>query len=73
MKKFVGGMNKDFARLDQPEGSYRDALNANIDFQMGSVVSEEGNTFVPISNADVIGSIALPNDEILVFGITQCY
>ena len=62
-------MNKDFARLDQPEGSYRDALNANIDFQMGSVVSEEGNTFVPISNADVIGSIALPNDEILVFGI----
>ena len=69
MKKFVGGMNKDFARMDQPEGTYRDALNANIDFQVGSIVSEEGTTAIPISNADVIGSISLPNDIILVFGI----
>lgn len=33
MKKFIKGMVKDPERVDQPEATYRDALNANLYIQ----------------------------------------
>ena len=30
MKKLIKGMHKDSERVDQPENTYRDALNANL-------------------------------------------
>ena len=42
MKKFIAGMVKDPERVDQPEGTYRDALNANLYYQKGAIVNEHG-------------------------------
>ena len=36
MKKFVGGMNKDTSKADQPNGTYRDALNAVVSLETGT-------------------------------------
>ena len=44
MKKFVGGMSKDTGRVDQPEGTYRDALNINLNYVKGAVVKETKST-----------------------------
>lgn len=74
--KFLKGMNKDTARIDQIDGTFRDALNAVIDSDKGAITSEQGNSFVarlqdPASGRpyNVVGQIALPNDDFLVFGI----
>ena len=69
MKKLSRGMVKDTSRPDQPEGTMRDALNANLHITKGSVVNEYGtNAISSTANFRVFGSIALPNDEIVVFG-----
>lgn len=75
-EKFLKGMNKDTARIDQIDGTYRDALNAIIDSDKGAITSEQGNSLVarledPASGRpfDVVGQIALPNDDFLVFGV----
>ena len=52
MKKFVNGMVKDPERVDQPDGTYRDALNANIYFQKGAITNELGT--IPIADAQII-------------------
>ena len=65
MKKFLKGMHKDANRVDLPEGTYRDALNANLYMTKGAVVNEQGNTLIgtydspnfPIIN--IIGQCAL--------------
>ena len=75
MKKFLKGMHKDAERVDMPEGTYRDALNANLYYTKGSIVNEQGNTLVgeylppnfPIQN--IIGQCALQDGRILVCAI----
>jgi hypothetical protein len=78
-EKFIKGMNKDTARIDQIDGTYRDALNAVIDSDKGAITSEQGNSLVarlkgPNSSRlfNVVGQIALSNDDFLMFGaVTQ--
>jgi len=77
--KFIKGMNKDTARIDQIDGTFRDALNAVIDSDKGAITSEQGNSLVArlkdpnISRFfNVVGQIALSNDDFLMFGaVTQ--
>jgi hypothetical protein len=66
-EKFIKGMNKDTARIDQIDGTFRDALNAVIDSDKGAITSEQGNSLVArlkdpnISRFfNVVGQIALP-------------
>ena len=78
-EKFIKGMNKDTARIDQIDGTFRDALNAVIDSDKGAITSEQGNSLVarlkdPNSSRlfNVVGQIALSNDDFLMFGaVTQ--
>lgn len=71
MKKFIGGMVKDPERVDQPEGSYRDALNANLYYHKGAVVSEQGTTaFVNVGGFvvdNIIGQCPLKDGRIVLF------
>ena len=69
MKKFIQGMVKDPERVDQPDGTYRDALNANLYYQKGAVTSELGtqsitNEFI-IQN--IIGRAVLEDGRIVLF------
>jgi len=73
-EKFIKGMNKDTARIDQIDGTFRDALNAVIDSDKGAITSEQGNSLVaPLKDPyvsryyNVVGQIALPNDDFLMF------
>lgn len=75
VEKFLKGMNKDTARIDQIDGTYRDALNAVIDSDKGAITSEHGNSTVASltdptvpRSYNVVGQIALPNDDFLMFG-----
>ena len=69
MKKLGKGMFKDTARVDQPEGTMRDALNANINIKKGSISNEWGTTEYPANaNFRVIGRAVLDNDVIVMFG-----
>lgn len=75
--KFVKGMNKDTAPIDQVDGTYRDALNAVVDSEKGAITSEQGNTLVtslfdPNGNRyyKVNGQIALPNDDFIYTGVS---
>lgn len=69
MKKLSKGMFKDTARVDQPEGTMRDALNANINIKKGSISNEWGTTEFPANaNFRVLGRAVLDNDVIVVFG-----
>ena len=77
-EKFLKGMNKDTARIDQIDGTYRDALNAVIDSDKGAITSEQGNSLVARlqdvvgRSYNIVGQIALPNDDFLMFGaVTQ--
>ena len=69
MKKLGKGMFKDTARVDQPEGTMRDALNANLNIKKGSISNEWGTTEYP-NNAGfrVLGRVVLDDDRIVMFG-----
>lgn len=68
MKKFIAGMVKDPDRVDQPEGSYRDALNANLYYQKGAIVNEHGTLkFDGTEPQNIIGSCALKDGRLVVF------
>ena len=70
MKNFVAGMNKDVDLPNQPEGSYRDALNMNLKYSSGSVVTEGGTYRIPaMTGKQVIGNVTLDNDNIVFFTI----
>ena len=69
MKKLVRGMVKDNARVDQPEGTMRDALNANLHISKGTVANEYGTTLYPgNNNFRVLGRVTLEDDRIVMFG-----
>jgi hypothetical protein len=69
MKKFLAGMVKDPERVDQPDGTYRDALNANLYVQKGAITNEYGtvgiNTTIRIIN--LIGECVLEDGRIVLF------
>ena len=71
MKKFIAGMVKDPERVDQPEGTYRDALNANLYYQKGAVVNEQGTTAITniggFTINNVIGQCPLNDGRIVLF------
>ena len=46
MAKYVKGLNKDAAPVDQPEGSYRYAKNALSNETAGAISNEPGNVSV---------------------------
>ena len=71
MKKFVGGMSKDTGRVDQPEGTYRDALNINLNYVKGAVVNEEGTTATGNTPMHIIGAIPLTKDQVALLGHIQ--
>ena len=67
MKKFVKGMHKDSERVDQPDGTYRDALNANLYYSKGAIVNEEGTTKLGTNAIQPIGAVPILNGEVVVF------
>lgn len=80
--KPLKGMFKDTSPVDQPNGTYRDALNAVIDVKRGAISNEYGakihGTFLstypgitPILYSTPIGCITLPDDNLIVFGVTD--
>lgn len=69
MKKLSAGMVKEGAAVDQAEGTMRDALNANLNLEKGSIVNEYGTTEYPTNaNFRVIGRSILDDDRIVLFG-----
>lgn len=80
--KFLKGMIKDTGRMDQVDGSYRDALNLVVDDLKLNVSNEYGtvdiaglNVTIPIPGSstrvvpiDPVGQIPLLDDTIVVFG-----
>ncbi len=61
-------MHKDSERVDQPDGTYRDALNANLYYTKGAIVNEEGTSIVGTHPIQVIGAIPLLNNQVISFG-----
>lgn len=71
MKKFVKGMHKDSGRVDQPPNTYRDALNANLYYTKGAVTNEEGNSVIGGLSMDIVGSITLLNNKVVLFALVE--
>ena len=68
--KFIKGLNKDAAPVDQPQGTYRYAKNVTIDESPGAISNEVGNraaAFFKTTNERVIGSIVLTDDDVVFF------
>jgi hypothetical protein len=73
-EKFIKGMNKDTGRMDQIDGTFRDALNAVVDSDKGAITSEQGNTFVESlkilnQSFEPNGQISLQDDTFIIFGV----
>jgi hypothetical protein len=81
--KFLKGMFKDSGRLDQPENTYRDALNLIIDEKKNLVSNEYGTEYIgnlvytyyqsgePVDVAlSPIGTIKLDDNSLIVFATT---
>lgn len=63
-------MVKDPERVDQPEGTFRDALNANLYVQKGAIVNEQGNkivTAIEPAITNIIGQCSLEDGRIVLF------
>jgi len=75
--KFIKGMSKDTGRMDQIDGTYRDALNAVLEGLKGSVSNEYGNKWIGTLLGDgglgllPVGQIPLPDDNFLIFAVSQ--
>jgi hypothetical protein len=69
MKTFSMGMNKDTELLAQPEGTYRDALNINLNYVQGSIVNEEGVARMDaFEDFTICGYTVLDDDRVVMFG-----
>jgi hypothetical protein len=69
VKKFLKGMHKDAERVDMPEGTYRDALNANANYLKGAITNEHGTVQVGNVIISPVGQVALDDNNFCVFGI----
>ena len=73
-KKFVKGLFKDTSHMDQPEGTWRYALNAIVQDKDGTVSNETGNTpdgrlkaGVAGEHLAVVGHIEVNDDKVILF------
>jgi len=68
-KRFLKGLFKDTAHIDQPEGTWRYARNTILNEKKGSLSNENGNEFsARIPNLDVIvGIVEVTNDKAIIF------
>lgn len=84
--RFLKGMNKDAPQIDQPDNTYRDAINALVDSKIGAITTDIGNELSSVIkwsfiyeqgliqitvNFQVIGSIPIPGDAFIVFGVGE--
>jgi hypothetical protein len=87
--KFLKGLYKDSALIDQPQSTHRDALNMVMNLDKGSISTEYGNT--PTKSTELInatipkvlgpnrqerkinGSILLPDNKFIVFYSQRYY
>tara|TARA_R110002012_G_scaffold80848_5_gene204845 strand:+ start:1891 stop:7332 length:5442 start_codon:yes stop_codon:yes gene_type:complete len=70
-KRFLKGLFKDTAHIDQPEGSWRYARNVILNEKKGSLSNEGGNQILGlIPDLDiVIGAVEITNDKAIIFYI----
>ena len=69
-KKFLKGLFKDTAHIDQPEGSWRYAKNAILNETKGAISNEGGSIeagFLPQSTYTVIGVVEVDDDRVIIF------
>ena len=76
-KRFIKGLFKDTAHIDQPEGSWRYALNAFLNHADGAITNEGGNEVAGViadpeyaPNIEfylVVGEIGIDNDRTILF------
>jgi hypothetical protein len=72
MAKYIKGLNKDTAPIDQPEGSYRYAKNMLSNETAGAISNEPGNRIIKqLFGADelVIGSIETTEDQVILYTV----
>ena len=68
-KRFIKGLFKDTGHIDQPEGSWRYALNAHLTEIDGAVTNEGGTKLhgiIPV-NFLIIGEINIGSDKVILF------
>ena len=79
-KRFIKGLFKDTAHIDQPEGTWRYAKNAIINNKKGSLSNEGGtelsghlgsNTTTGAQKDKVIGKIEVNDNKTVLFVNTQ--
>ena len=70
-KRFLKGLFKDTAPIDQPEGTWRYANNIIINDKKGSISNEGGNQSVGSFNIGsvIIGIIEVSDDRVVIFYI----
>ena len=68
-KKFLKGLFKDTAHIDQPEGTWRYAKNALLNQIKGAISNEGGNIEAGSlgTESTVIGIIEVDNDKAVIF------
>ena len=73
MAKYIKGLNKDAAPVDQPEGSYRYAKNILVNETAGAISNEPGTRFYQSlpTDATVIGTIETTEDEVILFVVNE--
>ena len=72
MAKYVKGLNKDAAPIDQPEGSYRYAKNVLSNETAGAISNEPGTSVINQvldNNELVIGSIETTEDKVVLYTV----
>jgi len=75
-KRYIKGLFKDTAHIDQPEGTWRYAKNMVLNEKMGSISNEGGtelaghlglNGTTGAQNDKVIGAIEVNDDKVILF------
>jgi hypothetical protein len=70
--KFIKGLNKDTAPVDQPEGSYRYAKNVLSNETAGAISNEPGTKYLEVlddANEYVLGTIETTDDKVVIFTV----
>ena len=74
MAKYLKGLNKDAAPIDQPEGSYRYAKNVLSNETSGAISNEPGTKTKGSLNSNseiVIGSIETTEDTVILYTVDE--
>tara|TARA_R100000951_G_scaffold94695_4_gene83530 strand:- start:23598 stop:28484 length:4887 start_codon:yes stop_codon:yes gene_type:complete len=73
MAKYVKGLNKDAAPVDQPEGTYRYAKNALSNETAGAISNEPGIRRAASLNTNsvILGTIEITDDRVVMFEVGE--